>query len=725
MIEIDQVLYGHNSQPNVVSVEPDGDNGSVTLFTRNENGNTEVTVVPFTPWLLTSHDLEIDGAVTTQLSGEGYRRRLDFPESRWRGYLEARRRLLDAGGHVLSYGSQAKQYLLSSGITLFKGMSFTDLRRMQIDIETTSLSPNDHGAKILLIAVSDSTGKIEVLSGDESEILEELGDRIRQWDPDVIEGHNIFGFDLPYILQRCKSLGVDFAVGRYFNAAPTVGSPRNCAIGANSRPFTPIYIYGRHIIDTYLQVQRFDAPKGQISSYSLKECARIYKIAADDRVILDRSHMEDQLLRNAETVKLYARQDAEETRALAALVSPTDFYQTQMTPDAYQTVAVTGNGEKVNSLLVRAYLHQNHAIPFSQRSSEYPGGYTEVRRVGVIRPVVKTDVESLYPSLMLTRNIGPRSDKLAVFLPLLAELTTRRLAAKKEAQKALPKTMSHAYWDGLQNSFKILINSFYGYVGGPFYFNDFDAAKSVTITGQETVKSIALALEESGSIVIEIDTDGIYFKPPDAVNSQESEERYIDEIARILPPGIRLAHDGRYAAMLSLKIKNYVLVEHDGAKIMKGSSLRSRADEPFGRKFLVDAVDLLLAEEYDLLSELYQTLLGKIQDGRLPINEIARRERVTSKMLESQQRKRLAELLSKGAIVEGDIVHIYNRSDGTVALESEYQFDEDRDHYATKLYKFAGRLIDAIGEERFNQMFPKPKRVEQRLQERLQSSFEF
>jgi hypothetical protein len=41
---------------------------------------------------------------------------------------------------------------------------------------------------------------------------------------------------------------------------------------------------------------------------------------------------------------LYARQDVIETERLAAHVMQTDFYVTQMVPDSYQAVAVSGTG---------------------------------------------------------------------------------------------------------------------------------------------------------------------------------------------------------------------------------------------------------------------------------------------------------------------------------------------------------------------------------------------
>ena len=105
-----------------------------------------------------------------------------------------------------------------------------------------------------------------------------------------------------------------------------------------------------------------------------------------------------------------------------------------------------------------------------------PGGYTDIKLTGLIERVVKCDVESLYPSLMLASRIKPASDSLDVFLPALEELTRRRLEAKAKARTCTGIECQR--WDGLQGSFKILINSFYGYLGvASFHFNDYDAAE--------------------------------------------------------------------------------------------------------------------------------------------------------------------------------------------------------------------------------------------------------
>jgi DNA polymerase I len=701
----DTVLFGADGTERVVAVET-GER-EATLFVRSTEGDgTETQTRPFVPWLLTDTERHFAGAETTELVGDGYKYLVRFPQG-WRAYQEARRTLRDEHAGVCQYGSAVKQFGVASGLTLFRGMVFDDLKRMQIDIETTSLDPHAPGAGIFMISVSDNRGLSDVLIGPEAEILLELLSLVATRDPDVIEGHNLYSFDVPYLMARMEAHGISPSFGRGGRPA-TVGTERNCAIGTNSRPFTPVYFWGRHILDTLLQVQRFDWSRGQVSSYNLKECAQTYGIAPPDRVYLDRSEIVEIFQRDPQKVKTYARQDAEETSALAALVAPTEFYQTQMVPDAYQNVAVTGNGEKINAILLREYLRQGRAIPKQKAPQPYPGGYTEVRVTGVVKPIVKADVESLYPSLMLTQRIAPGSDTLGIFLPLLSELTSRRLDAKGQLKATKRETREHAYWDGLQNSFKSLINSFYGYIGGPFYFNDYGAARQVTESGQEIVKRIASELEAQGSRVVEIDTDGVYFQPPNDVQTEADELTYVERIGATLPPGIRLAHDGSYAAMLSLKMKNYVLVEPNGHKIFKGSSLRSRADERYGRHFLTEAVNLLLDDQEPQLSELYQTLMHKIEAGEMPIAELSKRERVTDKLLSSEMRKRAAAAIKDAGISQGEFVALYQKSDKTLGLIQDYAHDEDTDYYASKLYKFAGRLKEALGDARFDALFPKP-----------------
>jgi DNA polymerase I len=701
-LEYDPALFGKDPTPYIVAVEPI--DARIRLFIR-EGGQIRTVEEPFRPWLLSDMRMEMDGVHWQELKGELEGRRMlkhlavcDGREA----FEDLRRALRDQHREIIAYGSFARQYLMLSGKTLFKGMTFADLHRVQLDIETTTLMPDQQGAQVLMIALSDTRGYEALLDGDEKQILEQLIERIQALDPDVIEGHNLFGFDLPYLAARAKAVGVPLRLGRD-GSELRLGSPRQCIIGANSRTFTPAFVHGRHLIDTYLSVQRFDIGRGDLESYGLKEATQQLGIAAPDRIYLEREQIPDLWRTDPETVRRYCLQDVHETRRLADLTLPTEFYQCQMLPDTLQNLATIGTGEKANLLFLRAYLAEGHAVPAPQEAREYPGGYTEVRQVGLIPRTVKADVESLYPSVMLRYGIKPRADHLNVFLPTLERLRRLRLDAKARAKQT--QGAESAYWDGLQNSFKILVNSYYGYLGSPFHFNDYDAAEQVTLTGQELVKQIAAEIERQGGMVVEIDTDGVYFQPPPEVQTEADEMAFVERVGAVLPEGIRLAYDGRYKAMLSLKTKNYVLQGYDGKLTFKGASLRSRADEKFGREFLNNAIQWLLNGEPERVVAEYRRLARAILNGEVDIEQLCRRERVTAK---SKQHTHPLYPLAKRFQI-GDYIMVYRKRDGSLGLLEEYADDEDREHYVDKLYKFAARLEPLFPD--FDARFPKPQAI--------------
>ncbi len=186
---LEVVLSGANPLERVVAVEPQLDSNTVNVFVRNEHGGTDVQCHPFVPWLVTQTERYFPGANTTRLTGDGYCWRIDFPEAGWRGFLQARRTLNEEHAGVMQYGSAAKQFLIASGITLFKGMAFEDLRRLQLDIETATLSPRDPEARIFLASIATSDCIEEVIfDTDEAALLSKVAARVIELDPGCHRG---------------------------------------------------------------------------------------------------------------------------------------------------------------------------------------------------------------------------------------------------------------------------------------------------------------------------------------------------------------------------------------------------------------------------------------------------------------------------------------------------------------------------------------------------------
>src|SRR4030095_12602495 len=155
----------------------------------------------------------------------------------------------------------------------------------------------------------------------------------------------------------------------------------------------------------------------------------------------------------------YARDDVLETERLARHLSGSTFYLTQMLPMPYGQVARTGPAAKIAALLVREYVRHKHSLPQRAAGTQMAGGYTDVFVTGVVGPIVYADVESLYPSIMLTNDIRPRTDELRLFQTFLQRLADLRLETQRRMQAAATPEAQSAL-DAQQRSYKILINVF-------------------------------------------------------------------------------------------------------------------------------------------------------------------------------------------------------------------------------------------------------------------------
>src|SRR5213075_3598953 len=169
----------------------------------------------------------------------------------------------------------------------------------------------------------------------------------------------------------------------------------------------------------------------------------------------------------------------------------------------------------------------------------------------------------------------------------------------------------------LQNTFKILLNSFYGYLGfAQGHFADFDAAARVTQIGRELLQKMIDWLTAHGAQVIEVDTDGIYFVPPSDATPDELRE----ELAKELPPGIEVELDEQFDAMFSYKAKNYALLTRDGDVIIKGGALKSRGLEKFQRVFLEEMIKLIMEGKPEGIVDLRNEFEKKIRNQEWKID---------------------------------------------------------------------------------------------------------
>jgi DNA polymerase elongation subunit (family B) len=636
---VDAALFGKNPTPRIVDVEPLMDRPSdqpawVRLYRRSEDGERiETEEDRLYPFFFLSDITLLRGHRSTfkftELDGENPFRYLVIFNT-WGDYWNALRaveRRSDTDGdrpeELYQIGSPAQQYMMQTGTTCFLDMTLDDLHRLQLDIEVYS----EHGFpnadrpedRIIIVALSDNRGWTDVLSlqeqtdDGERALLRRLVEVLRERDPDVIEGYNCFSFDFDYILSRCTRLGVDFAIGRDGSTPRTYDSSMRFA--ERTVDYPAMAVHGRHIIDVYFQVMAFDVFKRDLPDYSLKTAAKYFGFAPEDRTYIDGDEIDRYWREERDVLLDYALDDVVETERLARHLSGSTFYLTQMLPMTYGASARRGPASKIESLFVREYLRRRHSIPQSEWGSQSMGGYTDIFITGVLGPVVYADVESLYPSIMLNYDIQPDGDALGVFPALLDRLTDLRLQTKQDMREADDEEV-RSELDARQSSYKVLINSFYGNLGFSLSaFNDFAEADRVARIGQKILRQLIDAIRERGGTVIEVDTDGVLFVPPDDIRGEDAEVQFTRDLTAAMPDGIRVGFDGRFKKMLSYKKKNYALLTYDDTLKFKGSSLISRSNEAFGRRFVREAIRLLLDHDIASLHDLYMRYRDAIENS--------------------------------------------------------------------------------------------------------------
>ena len=575
-------------------------------------------------------------------------------------------------------------YLTKAGFCLFNGLNFKEILRLGLTVFTScGNGENLHGCTeesigCLYMHLSDGREKLLCLDdyeGDEAKLLKDFVQNVKNWDPDIIEGHFLYDDILPYLQARAKAVKVKLLLGREFIQADKKRSvPKGVCLEPKGRKtYTTIankrydYIYwdlwGRELVDTLMLARLRDVTFRELETFSLEETAQSLGTMGED---------EPAFASEREKAEFYGHLLE---KVSEALLYP--FYvQAQFFPYSLQNTILRGTATKINSLFLRYYLSNSVSIPDKPQVAEYMGASAGQEVEGIVHDVYHCDVQSLYPSIMLSCNLGPQADELGLFLNLLAKLRTFRLKAKalmRQVQKEAEQDVERIrFYDALQSTFKILINSFYGYLGfAQGNFADFAKASEVTAKGREILATIISKLKELGCRVVEYDTDGVYFQA--APESEEAPEVYGNTISEainsILPSGVGVELDGFYPSMYSHTTKNYVLLDKNGTLSFSGATFRSRSREPYLRLALQRTASFVLQGRPEEAVAYIAQLKDDILKHNIPITMLAKTEILNDslenygKKIEKSSRNRAAAyevaLKSKHTYAAGKAVRYY------------------------------------------------------------------
>src|SRR3982751_2715125 len=268
--EKNTLLFGADPTPRILAVEL-GESGTVRVHRREIDGSTVTDVEPFHPFVWADSDVVDLGIETEKLRGNLKYGWLVTVDS-WKELIALRNGLKNAGRDFFAFSDSIQHYLTATGRTLFKDLSFEELKRMQLEV----LANDNH---VMSIALSDNTGWEELIVVDSSNVEQSERDAIRRLtalikerDPDVMEGHDLFRAHLPLLVARAKKLKTKLDWGR--SGGFLRSRPSRLQIAEKTIDYPKFALDGRHFVDTFLLAQFYDVGMRTLTGFERADVAR-------------------------------------------------------------------------------------------------------------------------------------------------------------------------------------------------------------------------------------------------------------------------------------------------------------------------------------------------------------------------------------------------------------------------------------------------------------------
>jgi len=469
-------------------------------------------------------------------------------------------------------------------------------------------------------------GSFQLHADDERTIISEFVKVIEREDPDVITGYNIGGYDLPLLIERQAALGLPpLAFGR----------DRSEIRDAGERLWR---VPGRVVADAWWSARRDLRPKQETLQFVARQLLGEGKLDVDRRII-DQEWAKDPV-----RVMAYCEHDADLALRILQKLRAID-KAADMATVAHLPLEEGLNGRTsqfIDAMLIPRADRLHVGVPPSHRArrdNPIEGGYVHTIRPGIYRWVVVLDFKSMYPSIIIAKNIcfttlspegttvspgGARflapSVRAGIVPKVLEELLADRDRFRRASREATNPELT-VYFDGLQNAVKVLMNSFYGVLASSFYrFTNKDIGAAITAFAREAITSIIRSLESEGHEVVYSDTDSVFVRSPEA--SLEGAMKFGEDLSkRFTAAGGTFEFQSVYESLFSHGAKKRYVGQTVWPKpelVIRGYETRRTDAFDFQSEALLEIFDLVLKGDTDAAVARARELVVKCRNGDVP-----------------------------------------------------------------------------------------------------------
>ncbi len=492
----------------------------------------------------------------------------------------------------------------------------------------------------------------------EKEMLEAFVTFVKKLSPDIITGYFTDGFDFPYISTRARLLDVKLDLG-------VRGENLFARKRQGGRP-AETKIVGTLHLDVFKFVRYIFGQNLKTDSFKLDNVA--HELLGSKKHVVNLEELAPSWDSNnaakLEDFCKYNLEDAHLTFDLCTLLlfDIIEFTKTVGLP-AFD-VSRMRFSRLVESYILRRAIERTVLAPnkpdddeIRERMNEsIQGAFVYSPKPGLYKDVVVFDFRSLYPTIISSHNLSPESFKATggkkisvperkqywfsdtpAFLPeILADIITKRSKIKQEIKEHKKKGKKTDYLEARSYAFKILANSFYGYLafyGARWY--SFESAASTTAYARNYIKQTIAKAKKEKFEVLYGDTDSVFFvlgekKEKDALN-------FMKKINKTLPGLMELEYEGYFPRALFVAIKGttkgakkkYALMDAKGNLKVTGFAAVRRNWSEIGKEIQTKVLDLVLSDKKDEAIVYVQKMIKKLLSGRIAKEKLIIKTKLT------------------------------------------------------------------------------------------------
>ena len=741
---MDKLLYGYNTEERIVAVQQLNDQ-TIRLYKRVE-GKVLHQDVEFFPFFLLSDETLIKDFpkifwLKELAGGNFYRYIAAF--TRWSEMWEAIHFILHQynkihSPHVSSYQElkeilvrpdAIRQFLLQSGITLFKGMKFEELVRLHVDVQFAHIIWKKRNRKsseeqILVITLAASDGSEYTFSThrhDERTILDSCIQRINTINPDVIEGYDLFGTILPALSRACERSQIPLAIGR---DGSDMRTPTGYgAAGTGESEWFSFDVFGRHLVDLLTLAETEINAKRTEHSFTLISLAKHFDISIGTEKFIPPQQILEEWNHRPKNIVQQSLRCLRIARDLYNLLSPPLFYLAQICPFTYRMLTQFSASSRIESLMLREYVRQRHSVPRANEDSRSMTIPSEVYYTGVFSDIIYVELTGIHSSILLRQNIKPKTDELDIFLPLLTHLYALQRDISGLKNSEIPLSQDSVY---KMKALKRLMDSFHLYLGSARgLYNDPDQADAVLTSSREILNEILRQIEIFNSSVIQSDGDGFFILSPNNIIGEANQKNYVERLSHTLPEGTALVLSHHYKKIFSYRKNNCALQDQNNNVFIKGNSLFSRGMERFLKVFVQRVIDCLLTNDFKRMHHAYATAHTQVLHHQWNPLDFCRTDIVRTDT-ETYQKELLSGQITASPAMEAvvrssifikansKVSYYFTGSDASITLTrssrlvdewNTQQPDENTAYYLARLHEAIGKFRDFFEPAAFEQIF--------------------